>query len=38
MVAGGDRVDSTVLGDISSPTARLETLMMCHALASQFNW
>ena len=38
MVAGGDRVDSTILGDISSPTARLETIMMLHSLAAQFNW
>jgi len=38
LVAGGDLVDSSLLGDIAAPTARPESIFLCHGLAAQFRW
>ena len=38
LVAGGNLVSTEELGNISSPTVKLETVMLLHALAAQFGW
>lgn len=38
LVAGGNLVDMPLLGDVYSPTGKLEALFLIHALASQFKF
>jgi len=38
MVAQGQMVDKSTLGEISSPTPGLEALFLLHALGAQFDW
>ena len=38
MVAQGQLVDKSTLGDISAPTPGLEALFLLHSLGAQFNW
>ena len=38
LVAGGNLVDASELGDIAAPTAKLESIMLAHAIASQFGY
>ena len=38
LVAGGNLVDMSMLGDVYSPTGKLEALLLIHAIAAQFGF